>query len=65
MGRHLSRILLNKVLIRAHVAPFQTKLGPHTAVQESPLPSHTLTHTHTADRGDPTRRRCFPPVQLT
>lgn len=31
MGRHLSWILLNKVLIRAHVALFQTKLSPHNS----------------------------------
>lgn len=37
MGRHLSWILLNKVLIRAHVAPFQTKLITHNS-PGTPLP---------------------------
>lgn len=38
MGRHLSRILLNKVLIQLHVAPFQTKPGTHNSAGTPPPP---------------------------
>lgn len=38
MGRHLSWILLNKVLILAHVAPFQTKLITHNSPGTTPPP---------------------------
>lgn len=42
MGRHLPWILLNMVLIWAHMAPFQTK-APATQRSRSPPPSHRHT----------------------
>lgn len=61
MGRHLSWILLNKVLIRAHVAPFQTKLITHNSPGTPPPPPPSSSDN--ADRGDPTSRGCFPPTK--
>lgn len=55
MEHHLSWILLSKVLIRAHVAPFQTKLSPDSS--GGPPPPFS------ADRGDPTSAWCFPPTK--
>lgn len=62
MGRHLSRILLNKVLIQLHVAPFQTKPGTQAPRNTPIYPPSPPTHPnrHNRGRGDPTSRWCYP-----
>lgn len=58
MGRHLSRILLNKGLIQLHVAPFQTKPGTHNSPGTPPPPRHPSRHTET----DTIETEVTPPV---
>lgn len=71
MGRHLSRILLNKVLIQAHVAPFQTKPGAHNSpgtplpwATHPPSPHTPPVHTDTIEAEvTPPAADVFPPRQ--